>query len=58
MFQVKILHANQISILEELINMWLKEQTEVEVADIKYHSNVLPSGTVEHIAIMVYQLRG
>ena len=51
MYQVKILHASQVDILEELINMWLKEQIDVNVVDIKFYSNAN-----ENIAILVYQI--
>lgn len=53
MYQVKILQANQVDILEELINMWLKE-TESTVVDIKFESNNV-NGSTDYIAIMVYQ---
>jgi len=58
MYQVKILHANQIDLLEELINMWLKEQQEVEVLDLKFHSNAIGNGMTEYLAVMIYQQQG
>ena len=54
MFQVKILKANQIEILEEIMNMWLKNQTDVNVVDIKFNS-ISSSDVNEFIAIMIYQ---
>ncbi|MFV9509875.1 hypothetical protein [Tepidibacillus sp. LV47] len=55
MYQVKILQANQLNLLEELINMWLREQKDVNVVDMKFHSNVVAPGNVEYVVIMVYQ---
>lgn len=55
MYQVKLLQANQINALEELMNMWLKEQIGLEVVDIKFHSNSQVNGMAEYIAVMVYQ---
>ncbi|TCS82922.1 hypothetical protein [Tepidibacillus fermentans] len=55
MYQVKILQANQLNLLEELINIWLKEQKDVNVVDMKFHSNVLAPGQTEYVVIMVYQ---
>ncbi|WP_153012014.1 MULTISPECIES: hypothetical protein [Tepidibacillus] len=57
MYQVKILQANQNDILEELINMWLREQTEVNVVDIKFQSHSLSTGMTEYVAVMVYEVQ-
>lgn len=54
MFQIKILKANQIEILEELMNMWLKDRTDVNVVDIKFNT-ISNSGINEFYAIMIYQ---
>jgi len=56
MYQVKFLQANQLNLLEELINMWLRDQNEVTIVDIKFETNVLQTGSTEYIAIMVYQI--
>ena len=55
MYQAKFLQANQLNLLKELINMWLSDQNDVSVVDIKFHSQVLPTGSTEYIAVMVYQ---
>jgi len=55
MYQVKILHANQLDIVEDLINMWLRENTAVNVVDIKFQNTLRENNEVEYIAIMIYQ---
>lgn len=54
MYQVKIVKANQVEILEELINMWLRENININVVDIKTHTSV-NNGVSEYIAVMVYE---
>lgn len=54
MYQVKILRANQVEILEELINMWLRENINLNVVDIKYQISLI-NGLTEHTAMLVYQ---
>lgn len=54
MYQVKIVKANQIEILEELINMWLRENININVVDIKTHTSV-NNGASEYIAVLVYE---
>ena len=55
MYQVKILQATQLSLLEELMNMWLSDQKDVNVVDMKFHSNVIAQGKMEYVVVMVYQ---
>ncbi len=54
MYQVKILQANQLEILEELMNMWLKEEKDMAVVDIKFQT-ISNNGMTEYIGIMIYQ---
>lgn len=54
MYQVKIVKANQVEILEELINMWLRENININVVDIKTHTSS-NNGVSEYIAVMVYE---
>ena len=55
MYQVKILQANQLNLLEEVMNMWLSEKKDVSVVDMKFQSNVVAPGKMEYIVIMIYQ---
>lgn len=54
MYQIKIISTSQIDMLEELINMWLRENANVNVVDIKFNSNI-NNGLAEYVAIMIYQ---
>lgn len=54
MYQVKIVKANQVEILEELINIWLRENININVVDIKTHTSI-NNGTSEYIAVMIYE---